>query len=78
MFLINTTFRMLNIVEDKPDKSIILGGTIATYYPASYNTEKKKYINKSISKKNGPKNALGVIYNRANIILSQIHQLLKS
>ena len=31
---------MLYIVEDKPDISTILGGTIAIYYPASYNTEK--------------------------------------
>lgn len=42
MFLVNT-FACCSpyTVEDKPDMSIILDGTIATYYPASYNMEKK-------------------------------------
>lgn len=46
---------MLYTVEDKPGMSIILGGTIATYYPASYKTEKKKYFKKRMSKKNDQK-----------------------
>lgn len=54
MFLVNT-FRMLYTVEDKPGMSIILDGTIATYYPASYKTEKKKYFKKRMSKKNDQK-----------------------
>lgn len=52
--------------------STILGGTIATYHPTSYNTEKKKDIKKEYLKgylkKNVQKKYWVLFYNRANII----------